>query len=74
LNNVPIPRFSIRADAVAEVDHPCQRMQGLAGIIAPFNRNAATDKTVELAVVLQERAGEVAPRQLLNGLLPRRCG
>ena len=68
-----IVRFSIRADAVAKVDHPRPRMPRLAGIIAPLDRHAAADEAVELPVVLKQRASKVDARQLLDGLLPRRC-
>ena len=53
---------------VAKVDHSCSRATGLAGCIAPLHRHSAADKTVELAVVLHQRASEVDPRQLLDRL------
>ena len=62
-----------RADAVAEVDHLRPRVPRLARSIAPLDRHAAADEAVELPVVLKQRAGEVDARQLLDGLLARRC-
>ena len=57
---------------VAEVDHLRVRVARLAGGIAPLHRHPAADEAVELAVVLDERAGEIDARQLLDGLLPGR--
>ncbi len=57
---------------VAKVDHLRPRVSGLAGVIAPIHRHPAADEAVELTVVLEQRAGEIAARQLLDGLLPRR--
>ena len=57
---------------VAEVDHLRPRVARLAGGIAPLHRHATADEAVELAVVLDERAGEIDARQLLDGLLAGR--
>ena len=59
---------------VPEIDCPCQRMPRLALRIAPVDRHPAADETVELAIVLHQRAGEVGVRELLDGLLARRFG
>ena len=55
--------------AVAEVDDLGAGVLRLAGGIAPFDRHAVADEAVELPVVLEQRPGEVHPRQLLDGLL-----
>ena len=47
------------AGGVAEVDHLRVRVTGLAARIPPLDRHAAADEAVELAVVLDQRAGEV---------------
>ena len=60
------------AAGVAEVDHLRARVPRLAGCVAPLDRHAAADEAVELAVVLEQRAGEVDARELLDGLLARR--
>ena len=39
------------------------------GGIAPLDRDAVADEIVKLPVVLDERAGEVHPRERLDGLL-----
>ena len=57
---------------VAEVDHLRVRVPGLAARVPPLHRHPAADEAVELAVVLDERAGEVDPGELLDGLLARR--
>ena len=60
------------ARGVAKVDHLRARVPGLAARIPPLHRNPATDEVVELPIVLNERTGKVAPRDLLNRLLARR--
>ena len=57
---------------VAEVDHLRARVPGLAARVAPLDRHAAADEAVELPVVLDQRAGEVDARELLDRLLARR--
>ena len=37
--------------------------------VAPRDRHAVADEAVELAVVLDQRAGEIDPGELLDGLL-----
>ena len=44
---------------VAEVDHLRVRVARLAAGVAPLHRHAVADEAVELAVVLDQRTGEV---------------
>lgn len=57
---------------IAEVDHLRVRVPGLSVRVPPLDRHPAPDEAVELPVVLEERAGEVDPRELLDRLLQRR--
>ena len=59
---------------VSEVDHPGMGVTRLAVLIALLDGHPPTDEAVELAVVLEKRAGEVTVRQLLDRLFAGHLG
>ena len=64
----PVVGRAVRASTVLEIQDLGAGVFGFAGSIAPFDRDAVADEVVVLAVVLDERAGEVHPGQFLHGL------
>jgi len=60
---------AIRGNAVLEVYDLGASVLGFAASVAPFDGHAVADEVVVLAVVLDERAGEIHPCQFLHGLL-----
>ena len=60
---------AVGSGAVAEINDAGAGVPGLPRLITPLDRDAIADEVVELAVVLDERPGEVHPRELLDGPL-----
>ena len=70
----PVVGRAVRAITVLEIYDLGAGVFSLAAGISPLDGDTVTDEVVILAVVLDERAGEVHPGQFLNGLFARGFG